>query len=678
MPTLFPYPNARSDRPYGLLFGGDYNPEQWPEEVWREDVALMRKAGVNLVSVGVFSWAFLEPAPGQYEFGWLDRVLDLLHTGGVGVNLATGTASPPPWFSHAYPESLPVDEDGRRLTYGSRQAFCPSSSAYRESGLALVEQLARRYGGHPAVRAWHIHNEYACHNLTCYCDASAAAFRTWLERRYGDLDGLNAAWSTAFWSQRYTAWEQVQPPRATTTSHNPTQYVDFRRFCSDALLTLCVAERDVLRTQSDRPATTNFMTGMFSGLDYFTWGPELDFVSTDHYLIGANPAAHVDLSFAADLARATGGGKPWLLMEHSTSAVNWQPVNLAKAPGQMARNSLTHVARGSEGALFFQWRASRGGSEKWHSAMVPHAGTDSKIWREVVALGAALHSLAELASSTVDAQVAVVFDYASAWATAQPNQPSDELSAFAAIHEWYGALWRAGITIDFAHPSADLSGYRAVFIPSLYLVSDADAANVVSYVDSGGTALIGAYSGIVDECDRVRLGGYPGAFADLLGIRIEEFFPTLPGTVVKLSGGSTGTAWRELGRSAGATVLESYVDGPTAGSPALTRNGRAWYAGTRLDAPSLDRLVTAVCESAGARPVVADLPPGLEAVRRVHPDGDAYLFLINHGDADVTLSVCGTDLLTGQDGAVVAAGGVRVLRTPRRTDARTAAPAGDP
>jgi beta-galactosidase len=514
------------------------------------------------------------------------------------------------------------------------------------------------------VRAWHIHNEYACHNLTCYCDVTAGAFRSWLQQRYGDLDGLNSAWSTAFWSQRYTAWEQVFPPRATVTSNNPTQYLDFRRFCSDALLSLCVAERDVLRRHSDRPATTNFMTGMFSGLDYFQWGPELDFVSTDHYLLGSNPDAHVDLAFAADLARSTGGGKPWLLMEHSTSAVNWQPRNLAKAPGQLARNSLTHVARGSEGALFFQWRASRGGSERWHSAMVPHVGTDSKIWREVVELGGFLGSLAELASSTVDTSVAVVFDYASAWATDRPNMPSEDMSAFAALHEWYAALWRAGVTVDFAHPSADLSAYQAVFVPSLYLVSDADAANLMSYVDGGGTVLVGAFSGIVDECDRVRLGGYPGAFADLLGIRVEEYFPTLPGTGITLSGGSTASAWRELGRSTGAEVLESYVDGPTAGSPAVTRNGRAWYAGTRLDPDSLGRLVRQVCASANVRPTVPDLPPGLEAVRRGHADGTTYLFLINHGDSDVTLPVSGTDLLTGQDGAVVPAGGVRVLRNP--------------
>jgi beta-galactosidase len=663
MPSLTP-------RGTGLLYGGDYNPEQWPVDCWREDVELMRQAGFNLATVGVFGWAELEPEPGRYRFDWLDDVLDLLHTHGIGVDLATATASPPPWFSHAHPGSLPVDRDGRTLWYGGRQAFCASSPAYREAALRLVEALATRYGSHPALRMWHIHNEYGCHNLTCYCDTSAAAFRDWLQARYTVLAGLNDAWGTTFWSQRYTEWAQVLPPRATTAIGNPTQALDFHRFSSDALLALCVAERDVLRRITpDVPATTNVMAGAydhFNGLDYWRWAPELDFVANDHYLIGTNPQPHVDLAFAGDLARSLGGGRPWLIMEHSTSAVNWQPRNLAKTPGQLVRNSLGHVARGSEGALFFQWRASRSGAEKWHSAMLPHGGTDTRIWREVVELGTALARLGPVASSTVDSQVAVLFDYVSGWAAQAPGQPSQDMTTFDEVRRWYGALWRAGITADFAPAGADLSAYRAVLVPALYLVSDADAATLVSYVDSGGTVLVGPYSGIVDEHDRVRIGGYPGAFRDLLGIRIEEFYPLLPGELTKLSGGSTGRVWRELGRSTGAEVLESYVDGPVAGSPAITRYGRAWYVGTRLDEPSLDRLVGQVCAAAGVTPVLPRRPDGLEAVRRRHPDGTTFLFLINHAGTTATVTADGTDLLTGETyagEATVPPGGVVVLRS---------------
>jgi beta-galactosidase len=656
---------TRPERTGGLYFGGDYNPEQWPENVWTEDVALMRQAGVNLVTVGVFSWAFLEPSPGRYEFGRLDRVLDLLAGGGIAVDLATATASPPPWFSHAHPLSLPVDRDGRRLSYGSRQAFCASSPEYRDAALNLVEQLATRYHDHPALALWHIHNEYGCHNLTCYCDRSAEAFRVWLADRYGDLDALNDAWGTGFWSQRYGDWAEILPPRATPTFGNPTQELDFRRFSSDALLALCVAERDVLRRLSPgTPTTTNFMTGMFSGLDYWRWAPELDLVSTDHYLIGANPDAHVDLAFAADLARSLAGGS-WLLMEHSTSAVNWQPRNVAKAPGQLIRNSLSHVARGSEGALFFQWRASRSGAEKWHSGMVPHAGTDSRVWQEVTQLGAALGALAPVRGARVEADVAVLLDYPSGWAAERPGQPSADMTTFDEVRRWYAALWRAGITADFAHPSADLARYRVVLVPALYLISDADAANLAGYLEGGGTVLVGPYSGIVDEADRVRLDGYPGAFRDLLGVRIEEFHPLLAGETVRLSGGSVGRVWQELGRSTGAEVLESYVDGPVAGSPAVTRNGRAWYLGTRLVDADLDRLLLRVCDEAGVRPVAPGAPAGLEAVLRVHGDGTSYLFLINHTSTALSAAASGTDVLSGReiiDRATVPPGGVVVVR----------------
>jgi len=297
--------------------------------------------------------------------------------------------------------------------------------------------------------------------------------------------------------------------------------------------------------------------------------------------------------------------------------------------------------------------------------MLPHAGTDSRIWREVMELGSALANLGPVASSTVDTDVAVVFDYASGWAAEAPAQPSADLTTFDEVRRWYGALWRAGITADFAPPGGDLSRYRLVLVPALYLVSEADAANLVSYVDRGGTVLVGPYSGIVDENDQVRPGGYPGAFRDLLGVRIEEYHPLPPGEFVKLSGGSAGTVWRELGRSTGAEVLESYVDGPVAGSPAVTRNGRAWYVSTRLDEPSLDRLVGQVCAAAGVTAVLTGAPDGLEAVRRRHPDGTAYLFLINHAGTAATVAGTGTDLLSGAyvAGEVsVPAGGVVVLR----------------
>lgn len=344
-----------SDRLGGIAYGGDYNPEQWPREVWLEDVRLMRDAGVNLVTVGVFSWALLEPKPGQYEFGFLDDVLTLLHEHGIAVDLATATASPPPWFSLRHPEALPVTREGVRLWHGSRQTFCPSSPAYAQAAGRLVEQLAIRYADHPAVALWHIHNEWGNHNAHCFCDTSADAFRVWLRSRYGDLDGLNEAWGTAFWSQRYGDWAEVMPPRATAAFANPTQQLDHWRFSSDALLDLHRREAGILRRLSPAtPLTTNLIGTLEKKVDGFSFSEECDLISVDHYLTAADPQGHVGLSLDADLARGMAKGAPWLLMEHSTSAVNWQPRNIAKTPGEMRRNSLAHLARGADGILFFQ------------------------------------------------------------------------------------------------------------------------------------------------------------------------------------------------------------------------------------------------------------------------------------------------------------------------------------
>ncbi|MGW0810675.1 beta-galactosidase [Nonomuraea sp. NPDC002799] len=636
-----------------IAYGGDWTPEQWPEETWEQDVALMREAGVNRVSVGIFAWSMLEPAEGVFDFGWFDRVLDLLAANGIGANLATPTAAPPPWFGDAYPQALPVDADGRRLHHGSRQGFCPSSPIYREKALRVAEQVATRYRDHPALVMWHVHNEYGCHNARCYCDTSAAAFRAWLRAHYAGLDALNEAWGTAFWSQRYSDWAQIVPPRATPSFTNPGQQLDFRRFSSDALVELYSAERDLLRRLAPGvPATTNLMAGAHWDMDCWAFAAELDVVSTDHYLIGARPEPHVDLAFAADYARSLNGGRPWLLMEHSTSAVNWQPRNLAKSPGELRRNSLQHLARGADGIMFFQWRASRAGAEKWHSAMVPHAGTDTKIWREVSALGAELAGLAGVTGSTVRAEVAILLDHASVWAQDHPAQPAADLDPVEEAKRWHAALWRAGVTCDLAHPEGDLTGYRLVLVPALYLVSDAGAAGLEEFTRRGGVVLVGPYSGIVDEHDRVRLGGYPGAWRDLLGVSVEEFFP-LDGPIA-LESGATGGVWSELAHVTSAKVLDTYATG----EPAWTRNqwgdGAAHYLTTRLDDDALAEVLATVCAEAGAWPV-AEAAPGVEVVRRSHADGRSYLFAINHTEQDAVVRPAEGEPV------VVPAGDVRVI-----------------
>ena len=636
--------------PSGVVaLGGDYNPEQWPEGVWQDDVRLMKEAGITFATVGVFAWSVLEPEPGRYETGWLDRVLDLLHGAGVAVDLATATASPPAWLSTRYPESLPVDREGRTRWPGGRQAWCPSSTAFREHSLALVEQLASRYHDHPALAMWHVSNEYACHNAPCYCDLCAAGFRRWLQARYDTVAAMDAAWGASFWSQRHGDWAQVLPPRLAPTPSNPTQVLDYARFTSDTLLGAFRAERDVLRRLSPGvPVTTNFMAvDHFRHLDYHKWAPETDVVSTDHYLDGSLADPEAELAFAADLTRGLAGGGPWMLMEHSSSAVNWQRVNLPKAPGQMLRNSLAHVARGADALGFFQWRASRAGAEKFHSALVPHAGTDTRVWREVTELGRVTARLGEVTGSRVEAEVALLWDYEAGWACDQPFHPSELVRYGGLAHRLHAELRRRGVTADVVHPSADLSAYRLVIVPTLYLAGDAAADNVRRAAEGGAQVLVTYFSGIVDSDDHVRLGGYPGAFRQLLGVRVEEFVPLPEGRTVGLDNGDTASTWLEHLHLVGATAVRSYAGGPLAGVPALTRRttgqGAAWYLATEPDDALLSALVGELVEAAEVAPVVA-APEGVEVVRRRGSEA-SYLFVLNHTADAVTVRASGHDLV---------------------------------
>ncbi|HST65862.1 MAG TPA: beta-galactosidase [Mycobacteriales bacterium] len=616
----------------GPWFGGDYNPEQWPEEVWARDVALMRAAGVTLATVGVFSWARLEPRPGEFDLGWLDRVLDLLHEGGVAVDLATATASPPPWLARLDPASLPVRADGSRLWPGSRQAFCPSSITYRERALALVERLATRYAGHPALVLWHVGNEFGNHVSECFCDRSAERFREWLAERHGDLEAVNRAWGTAFWSQHYAEWAEVLPPRATPTFPNPGQRLDWRRFCDAELRAHYRAERDLLRQHSDRPVTTNF-TGFQQHLDVGAWAPHLDVVSQDTYQDPADPRTHVDAAMICDLMRGAGGGRPWLLMEQTTSRVNWRDRNVAKRPGHYRAWSLQAVARGADAVLHFQWRQSAAGAEKWHSAMVGH---DGAVRPEVAALGAELAGLTGVVGQPVPARTALAFSWPSWWAQSQAAQPAAELDHFTEARRWYGAAWDEGLVLDVVPPVADLSGYGLVLLPTVYLLSDAEVAGLTAYVAGGGTLVVGCWSGLVDDMDHVPPGPYPGRLRDLLGVTVADHLPLAAPTVVRLDGAEHPVAlWSEaLEPDAGTEVLGTYVGGDLDGRPAVTRHGTVFYASAPLPPAAARALVARAAGLAGVEPVLAGLPADVEAVRR----GPA-LFLLNHGDEPVEVAV---------------------------------------
>ena len=671
-----------------MAYGGDYNPEQWPESVWQEDVRLMQAAGVNLVSLAIFAWARLEPRPGHYTFDWLDRIMDLLHAHGIAVDLATATASPPPWLAKLDPSSLPVTRDGVRLWPGSRQQYCPSSRTYREAAANLVQRLAERYRDHPALVLWHANNEYANHVPACYCDESAHAFRAWLQHRYETLDALNEAWGTAFWSQQYGAWDEIQPPRSAPSFVNPSQELDWRRFSSDTVLECFEMERAILKEHTpDVPVTTNFMR-LFKPLNYWQWAAREDLVSVDLYPDPADPEAHVDAALNHDLCRSLAGGQPWLLMEQSTSHVNWRSYNLVKPPGLMRLWSHQAVARGSCGVMFFQWRASKAGAEKFHSGMVPHGGTETRTWQEVTALGRELGRLDAVLPARVAADVAILFDWESWWALETDGKPSSLVSLPEQLHAYYAPLFRRNITVDFVAPGADLGRYRLVLVPNLYLVRDEHARHLERYVAEGGTLAMSFFSGMVDEHDHVHLGGYPAPFRTMLGLRIDEFVPLAPGetnTMVADDGSRYSCdLWGDVIDLEGAVSIAHYDHAFYAGRPAATRHafgrGAAYYLGTRPDAAGMQWLLERACQDADVHPAFV-VPEGVEVVQR-HSTTHHVLYVLNHQSrpVDIVLPMEADDLLTGRHVAAaltLGAHDVAVLVSAQMHEARPVSSSGD-
>ena len=663
--------------PGRMRYGADYNPEQWPREVWDEDVRLMREAGVNIVSLGIFSWALLEPRPGEWDFGWLDEVIDLLHANGIDVDLATATASPPPWLAKRHPEILPQTIDGTTLWPGSRQHWRPTSPVFREYALRLTRALAERYADHPALVAWHISNELGCHNLYDFSDDAARAFRVWLQARYTTLDALNEAWGTAFWSQHYEEWDEILPPRAAPTQRNPGQQLDFERFSSDAVRDHLRAENAVLAEVTPGiPRTTNFMVAQnVRDIDYPSWVGDVDFVSNDHYL-RPGELGRDDLSFWSNLTGNIAGGRPWFLMEHAPSAVNWRAVNPPKRPGELVRDALTHVGHGADAVCYFQWRQSRAGGERYHSGMVPHAGAESRVFRDVVDLGSQLRDLAPVTGSRRErARVALVFDYESWWVSGRDSHPSESPAYDDETLLWYRALLDLGVRVDVVPVAADLGDYEVVVAPMLHVVPAALRERLTAFVAGGGHLVTTYFSGVVDENDRVWLGGYPGALRDLLGITIEEFVPMLPGETASLASGTVARDWTEriVRVEPDVEVLDAYVGGDLDGAPAITRRrsghdsgGSATYVSAaigRAGAADVIRRLADDIPALAADPLAAD--GDVDVIIRRH-EGGRFVFLANRTDAEVVVAAAG-DLIAGAaergsaDAVAIAPRGVAVL-----------------
>ena len=627
----FAWPKLLTENGRGIAFGGDYNPDQWSEETWDDDVRLMKKAGVNTVALAIFSWDRIQPQENRWDFGWLDRIIDKLGKAGIATDLASATATAPLWLYEKHPEVLPCDKFGHPVNAGSRQSWSPTSPVFKEYALTLCRKLAERYGANPYVTAWHMGNEYGWNNRNDYSDNALNAFRAWCRRKYGTIDALNQAWGTTFWGQEMNDFDEVLIPRfmGADSMVNPGQKLDFERFGNDMLLDFYKAERDAIaEICPDKPFTTNFMVSTDQCcMDYADWANEVNFVSNDHYFHEGGEMHLDELACSDALMDSFALGKPWYVMEHSTSAVQWKPLNMRKRKGETVRDSLAHVAMGADAINFFQWRASAFGAESFHSAMVPHAGEDTKLFRQVCELGETLRTLADAGvqgSELERSDTAILFSAESEWATRSETLPSMKLNHWHDVRDWYRAFLNAGSRADIVPLKYDWSDYKTVVLPTVLILSAADTQRLADFAAAGGRVVVGYATGLIDENFHTWLGGYPGAgdglLRDMLGIRGEEFNILGSGVegepeAIRLGAGGevaledaaalngattrlwqndvtvTGDRTQVLAMYAGEEADEWELDGMAA----VTRNpygaGEAYFVGCDLDVADLTKLI---------------------------------------------------------------------------------------
>ena len=645
-----------------ILYGGDYNPNQWPREVWNEDMRLFKKAGINSATVNVFSWAKLQPNEETYDFSELDDVIDMLGKENLDIVLATSTAAMPAWLAKKYPEVTRVDFEGRRHKFGQRHNHCPNSPVWRRYARQLASELAKRYGKNPHVTCWHVNNEY---NTGCYCENCEKAFRVWLRKKYGSLEALNAAWNTEFWGHTFYDWDEIVAPNSLADGMGfgwtrKTAFagisLDYDRFLSDSLLENYKMERDAIREHDpDTPITTNLM-GTYKGLDYFKWAKEMDIVSWDNY-----PAYNTPWSETAmrhDLMRGL-KNQPFMLMEQTPSQQNWQAYNSLKRPGQMRAQSYQTIAHGADTIQFFQLRRSKGACEKFHGAVISHSGSEeTRVFQECSQLGAELAALgSQLLGADNPAQVGILFDWDNYWALEYTSGPSVDLKYCNQIHQYYRYFYDRHIPVDMVPMDGDFSRYNAIVAPVLYMVKEGVAEALTAFVEAGGTLITGFMSGIVDQSDNVHLGGYPGPLRKLCGVWAEEIDALAPeqSNTLKFMDGSQSKCGLlcDILHLEGAQALAVYGEDFYAGAPAVTKNaygkGTVYYVGTQPEAQGLDKILDSLTGQGEIHPLIPDRTQ-LEVTRRVK-DGTEFWFILNLTGKPQPLpeSFAGeTDMLTGE------------------------------
>jgi len=667
-----------------FLYGGDYNPDQWPREVWDEDVRLFRLASINVATVAVFSWARLQPHEERFDFDWLDEIMDRLHTNGIAACLGTATAVPPAWLCQRYPGILPVTIDGQKRQFGQRMQFCPNSPDYRRATQRMARAMAERYAKHPALIMWHVANEYGPY---CYCDTCAEAFRQWLRERYGSLDEVNRRWYTSFWGHTFYDWDQIVPPSHLSEEFTRGEWegtafqgisLDYRRFMSDSNLACYLGERQVLKEIAPHiPVTTNLM-GHYKPLDYFKWAPYLDVIAWDSYPTNKDDASNIALRH--DLMRSL-KKQPFLLMEQTPSQQNWQAYNQLKRPGQMRLWSYQAIAHGSDAVMFFQLRRSRGACEKFHGALISHAGHENtRVFHECATLGEELERIGDdILGSASPARVGIIFDWENWWAVELSNGPSVALKYLPKIQKHYRAFFRRNVAVDFLPEEADFAGHDLIVAPVMYMVKPGVARRLEEFVRSGGTFVTTFFSGIVDDADLVTMGGYPGELRSLLGIWAEEIDALFPEQsnrlVLEEPFGAVRGEYQcgllcDLIHLEGARALARYGEDFYAGRPAVTENsfgaGKAYYLASDPDEAFLEAFFAELCRVKGIDPVL-ETPKGVEAVQRVKGDR-VFTFVLNHNPEPVEVDLGAEiqqDLLSGSEvsgRATIPGRGVLILR----------------
>jgi beta-galactosidase len=599
-----------------------YYPEHWPEAVWAEDARRMREMGLSWVRIGEFAWSRIEPEPGRYDWGWLDRAIETLGAAGLGIVLGTPTATPPKWLVDGEPSILAMGEDGRTRKFGSRRHYCFSSPVYRRQCERIVTALAERYGRHPAVRAWQTDNEYGCHDTTIsYSEAAAAAFRIWLARRYGDIGALNRDWGTVFWSQEYRSFEEVEPPNLTVTEANPSHRLDYNRFASDAVASFNRLQVEIIRRLSPgRDVIHNFM-GFYTEFDHFEVGRDLDVASWDSYPLGfleqfwfsAEDKArylrqgHPDVSaFHHDLYSTCGRGR-WWVMEQQPGPVNWARFNPAPLPGMVRAWTWEAIAHGAEVVSYFRWRQAPFGQEQMHAGLNRPDFTEDIGGTEARQVAQEIAALGPLPPIT-PAKVALVFSYEADWMTLIQPQGQGYRWLRRAF-ETYSALRSMGLDVDMVEAGADLSSYGLVVAPGQMHVDD---AFVAALDRSSAVVLLGPRSGSKTADFQIPPDLPPGPLQRLIPLqvtRVESLPPTVGEPVILGGEHHTGRFWREH--------VHTDLD-PVAtfqgGTGAWYRQGRVNYLATWPDQALLLRILTDLAEAAGLRPVV--LPEGVRVSRR--------------------------------------------------------------